>query len=77
MLVTFNCIVAGLLNEAFDEAATLGKPWFILFLRTSGDLVAFYPYIHALVDDGAFANSGAFLALHSVKTKLLVDRLSL
>lgn len=74
-LGAFSRIVANLLSDAYAEAATWGKPGFILFVQTFGDLVTFHPHIHALVADGAFANSGTFRVLPPVPTKLLVEQL--
>jgi hypothetical protein len=44
-LDAFRRIVANLLSDAYAEAATLGKPGFILFVQTFGDLVTFHPHI--------------------------------
>jgi hypothetical protein len=47
-----------LLNEVYKEVAPWGKPGYILFVQTFGDLVTFHPHIHALVADGIFVESG-------------------
>ena len=74
-LGVFCRIVARLLNEAYKEAAPWGKPGFILFVQTFGDLVTFHPHIHALVADGVFSRSGAFRVLPPIPPALLVERL--
>jgi len=68
-------IVARLLSAAYKEAAPWGKPGYILFVQTFGDLVNFHPHIHALVADGVFAESGAFHVLPVVPPILLVGKL--
>jgi len=40
-----------------------GRPAFILYVQTFGDLVTFNPHIHALVAGGVFLPSGTFRLL--------------
>jgi len=44
-------------------------------LQTFGDLVTFYPHIHALLSDGVFSGSGAFHVLPPIPGTLLVEQL--
>ncbi len=68
-------IVSGLLNEVYKEVAPWGKPGYILFVQTFGDLVTFHPHIHALVADGIFVESGTFRVLPPIPTVLLAEPL--
>ncbi len=68
-------IVSGLLNEVYKEVAPWGKPGYILFVQTFGDLVTFHPHIHALVADGVFVESGTFRVLPPIPTVLLAEPL--
>jgi hypothetical protein len=74
-LGVFCRIVSRLLNVAYEEAATWGKPGFILFVQTFGDLVTFHPHIHALVTDGVFSETGTFRVLPPIPATLLVEQL--
>ncbi len=53
-------MIGRLLNRNFNEVQSEGRPGFILFVQTFGDLVNFIPHIHALVTDGVFKNNGVF-----------------
>ncbi len=70
-LGAFCRIVSRLLNEACEETAPWGRPGFILFVQTFGDLVTFHPPIHALVADGVFSETGAFRVLPPIPGALL------
>jgi len=74
-LGSFCRIVTRSLNEAYGEVAPWGKPGFILFVQTFGNLVTFYPHTHALVSDGVFSESGAFRVLPPIPGTLLVEQL--
>lgn len=56
-------LVAGLLKAGFKAMEPRGRPAFILYVQTFGDLVTFNPHIHALVADGVFLPSGTFQVL--------------
>ncbi len=64
-----------ILNEVYKEVAPWGKPGYILFVQTFGDLVTFHPHIHALVADGIFVESGTFRVLPPIPTVLLAEPL--
>lgn len=68
-------IVSRSLYEAYRAASPRGRPAFILFVQTFGDLVNFNPHIHALVADGVFDASGRFTPLPPVPEALLSERL--
>ncbi|HJL54261.1 MAG TPA: transposase, partial [Arenicellales bacterium] len=57
------------------DFAPWGKPGYILFVQTFGDLVTFHPHIHALVADGVFVESGTFRVLPPIPTVLLAEPL--
>jgi hypothetical protein len=44
------------LNEVYKEVAPWGKPGYILFVQTFGDLVTFHPHIHALVGSSLYCD---------------------
>jgi hypothetical protein len=56
-------------------ASPRGRPGFILFVQTFGDLVNFNPHVHALVADGVFEASGRFVPLPPVPEALLAEEL--
>jgi len=68
-------IVARLLNSTYNEAAPWGRPGFVLFVQTFGDLVTFHPHVHALVADGVFSASGTFRVLPPIPGRLLMEQL--
>jgi ribosomal protein S27E len=68
-------IVSRSLVEAYRAASPQGRPGFILFVQTFGDLVNFNPHVHAFVADGVFEASGRFVALPPVPEALLAERL--
>ncbi len=53
-------LVAELLTVGFKVMEPRGRPAFILYVQTFGDLVTFNPHIHVLVADGVFLPSGMF-----------------
>jgi hypothetical protein len=60
-------IVARLLDRGYGAMANRrGRPGFILFVQTFGDLVNFHPHIHVLAADGVFAPGGVFRVLPSL-----------
>ncbi len=63
--------VARLLAECFNAVVPKGRPAFILFIQTFGDLVTWQPHIHALVADGAFQENGVFRVLPPILAELL------
>ena len=56
-------IIAQLLYQGFNAMAPAGRPGFILYVQTFGDLVTFNPHVHALVADGVFYPTGSFRVL--------------
>ena len=56
-------LIARLLLQGYQALDPKGKPGFILYVQTFGDLVTFNPHIHALVADGIFYPSGSFRVL--------------
>ncbi|WP_177419309.1 transposase zinc-binding domain-containing protein [endosymbiont of Lamellibrachia barhami] len=74
-LSQFCRIVSRLLADAYREVAPWGRPGFILFVQTFGDLVNFHPHIHVLVTDGVFSVGGTFLVLPPVPGALLEQQL--
>jgi hypothetical protein len=59
----------------YRAASPHGRPGFILFVQTFGDLVNFNPHVHALIADGVFEASGRFVPLPPVPEQLLAEKL--
>ena len=68
-------LVAGLLKAGFKVMEPRGRPAFILYLQTFGDLVTFNPHLHALVADGVFLPSGTFRVLPRLPEDTLCEAL--
>ena len=68
-------LVARLLTAAYAEAAPWGRPGFVLFVQTFGDLVTFHPHVHALVADGVFSPTGSLRVLPPIPNPLLKEQL--
>lgn len=68
-------LVAALLKAGFKAIAPRGRPAFILYMQTFGDLVTFNPHIHALVADGVFLPSGTFQVLPPLPVRPREDAL--
>jgi len=68
-------LIAKLLHQGFRSMAPQGRPAFILYVQTFGDLVTFNPHIHALVADGVFYPSGTFRVLPPIAEPALVEAL--
>ena len=49
--------------QGYQALDPRGKPGFMLYVQTFGDLVTFNPHIHALAADGVFYPSGSFRVL--------------
>jgi hypothetical protein len=68
-------LVARSLAEAYRAGCPRGRPGFILFVQTFGDLVNFNPHVHALAADGVFEATGRFIPLPPIPEALLAARL--
>jgi len=68
-------IIADLLRQGFQAMAPEGRPGFILYVQTFGDLVTFNPHVHALVADGVFYPSGSFRVLPPIPEAALTEAL--
>jgi len=68
-------LVAGLLKAGLKAMEPRGRPAFILYVQTFGDLVTFNPHVDALVADGVFLPSGAFQVLRQLPETALCDAL--
>ena len=68
-------LVAKLLVQGYQVLDPRGKPGFMLYVQTFGDLVTFNPHIHALVADGVFYPSGSFRVLPSLPEDALREGL--
>ena len=66
-------IAAGLLLEAYAQAAPGALPGLILFMQTFGDFANFNPHVHVLAADGAFLPDGTFVPLPPVPEALLTE----
>lgn len=72
------CRIAGiLLKQNYHEILPDGKPGFITFVQTFGDLVTFNPHIHVLCADGIFKDNGVFRVLPPPPAELLVEQFRL
>ena len=59
----------------YRSAERRGRPGFVLYVQTFGDLVTFNPHIHALVADGVFLPDGSFLVLPALPEAALAEAL--
>ncbi len=68
-------LVAKLMVQGYQALDPRGKPGFMLYVQTFGDLVTFNPHIHALVADGVFYPSGSFRVLPPIPEDALREAL--
>jgi len=68
-------LVAKLMVQGYQALDPRGKPGFMLYVQTFGDLVTFNPHIHALVADGVFYPSGSFRVLPPIPDDALREAL--
>ena len=67
--------MAKLLVQGYQAFDPRGKPCFMLYVQTFGDLVTFNPHIHALAADGVFYPSGSFRVLPPLPEDALTEGL--
>jgi len=68
-------LCARLLGRFYRSADRRGRPGFVLYVQTFGDLVTFNPHIHALVADGVFLPDGTFRVLPALPEAALTEAL--
>jgi len=68
-------LVALLLVQGYQILDPHGRPGFMLYVQTFGDLVTFNPHVHALVADGVFYPSGSFRVLPPIPEDVLREGL--
>ena len=68
-------LCAQLLRRFYRSADPHGRPAFVLYVQTFGDLATFNPHIHALVADGVFLPGGSFRVLPALPEAALAEAL--